>query len=145
MVDSWYDSYLGVVTLVRVKNGTLTKRQKIRFMGSGAAHEIDRVGVFTPKPLIVDRLGPGEVGFITAAVKDLADARVGDTITDDRKPAEAPLPGFKPSLPITIAAGQKPVKADCSRLRPTKVVSSSHQGETKWVSSTVLAPVSGRL
>ena len=72
VVDSWYDSYLGVVTLVRVKNGALEKGQKIRFMGTGAAHPVDRVGVFTPKALLIDRLGPGEVGFITAAIKEIA-------------------------------------------------------------------------
>ena len=69
-------------------------------MGTGAAHQIDRVGVFTPKPLVIDELGPGEVGFITAAIKEIADARVGDTITDDRKPASAPLAGLPP-----LAAG----------------------------------------
>ena len=94
VVDSWYDSYLGVVTLVRVKNGALEKGQKIRFMGNGAAYLIDRVGVLTPKALLIDRLGPGEVGFITAAIKEIADARVGDTITDDRKPADAPAAGL---------------------------------------------------
>ena len=111
VVDSWYDSYLGVVTLVRVKNGTLEKGQKIRFMGTGAAYPVDRVGVLTPKALLIDRLGPGEVGFITAAIKEIADARVGDTITDDRKPAATPLPGFRPSQPV-VFCGMYPTDAD---------------------------------
>ena len=111
VVDSWYDSYLGVVTLVRVKNGRLEKGQKVRFMGNGAAYLIDRVGVLTPKALMVEGLGPGEVGFITAAIKEIGDARVGDTITDDRKPAEVPLPGFRPSQPV-VFCGMYPTDAD---------------------------------
>ncbi len=111
VVNSWYDSYLGVVTLVRVKNGALEKGQKIRFMGTGAAYPVDRVGVLTPKALLIDRLGPGEVGFITAAIKEIADARVGDTITDDRKPAATPLPGFRPSQPV-VFCGMYPTDAD---------------------------------
>jgi GTP-binding protein LepA len=110
VVDSWYDSYLGVVTLVRVKNGTLRKGQKVRFMGTGAIHQLDRVGVLTPKSLLVDELSPGEVGFVTAAIKEIADARVGDTITDDRKPAAAPLPGFRPSQPV-VFCGMYPTDA----------------------------------
>ncbi len=110
VVDSWYDPYLGVVTLVRVKNGELVRGLKIRFMGTGAVHTIDRIGVFTPKPLQVERLGPGEVGYITAAIKEIADARVGDTITDDRKPAAAPLPGFRPSQPV-VFCGMYPTDA----------------------------------
>jgi GTP-binding protein LepA len=110
VVDSWYDSYLGVVTLVRVKNGTLRKGQKVRFMGTGAVHQLDRVGVLTPKSLLVDELSPGEVGFVTAAIKEIADARVGDTITDDRKPAAAPLPGFRPSQPV-VFCGMYPTDA----------------------------------
>jgi GTP-binding protein LepA len=110
VVDSWYDAYLGVVTLVRVRHGVLRKKQKIRFMGTAATHEIDRVGVFTPKPLMVEELGPGEVGFITASIKDLADARVGDTITEERRPAAAPLPGFQPAQPV-VFCGMYPVDA----------------------------------
>ena len=102
VVDSWYDAYLGVVTLIRVKDGQITKGQKIRMMGTGAAHQVDRVGVFTPKAQPVAALHPGEIGFITASIKDIADARVGDTITDDRKPADAPLPGFRPSQPVVF-------------------------------------------
>ena len=111
VVDSWYDSYLGVVTLVRVKHGRLEKGQKIRFMGTGAAYQIDRVGVLTPKALLIDALGPGEVGFITAAIKEIGDARVGDTITDDRRPADGPLPGFRPSQPV-VFCGMYPSDAD---------------------------------
>ena len=110
VVDSWYDAYLGVVILVRVKDGALVKGQKVRMMGTGAVHQLDQVGVFTPKREAVDRLGPGEIGFITASIKDLADARVGDTITDDRRPAAAPLSGFRPSQPV-VFCGMFPVDA----------------------------------
>jgi GTP-binding protein LepA len=104
LVDSWYDSYLGVVILVRVFDGFLKKGQKIRFMGTGAVREVDRVGMFTPKKVMLDMLGPGEMGFITAAIKEIADTRVGDTITDDRKPVSQPLPGFKPSIPMVFCS-----------------------------------------
>ncbi len=110
VVDSWYDAYLGVVILVRVKDGALAKGQRVRMMGTGAVHQLDQVGAFTPKRQTVDRLGPGEIGFITASIKDLADARVGDTITDDRRPATAPLPGFRPSQPV-VFCGMFPVDA----------------------------------
>ncbi|HET6520127.1 MAG TPA: GTP-binding protein, partial [Geminicoccaceae bacterium] len=93
LVDSWYDPYLGVVTLLRVRDGTLRRGMKVRMMGTGAAHVVDRVGVMTPKALQVDELGPGEIGFMTASIKDVAETRVGDTITDDRAPASEPLPG----------------------------------------------------
>ncbi|MGE5780919.1 MAG: GTP-binding protein, partial [Hyphomicrobiales bacterium] len=86
LVDSWYDSYLGVVVLLRVVDGVLRRGQRIRLMGTGAAYEVDRVGVFTPKMVDVEELGPGEIGFLTASIKQVADTRVGDTITDDRKP-----------------------------------------------------------
>src|ERR1043166_2212893 len=86
LVDSWYDSYLGVIVLLRVVDGVLKKGQRIRMMGTGAAYEGDRVGVFKPKMVNVDELGPGEIGFLTASIKEVADTRVGDTITDDRKP-----------------------------------------------------------
>ncbi|SNB70090.1 GTP-binding protein LepA [Arboricoccus pini] len=111
VIDSWYDPYLGVVTLFRVRNGVIRKGQKIRFMGTGAAHPVDRVGVMTPKPLLMDALGPGSVGFFTAAIKDIADARVGDTITDDRKPATVALEGFRPSQPV-VFCGMYPAEAD---------------------------------
>ncbi len=102
LVDSWYDPYLGVVTLVRVKDGVLRKGMRIRMMSAGAAYDLDKVGVFTPKPRDVDELGPGEVGFIIAGIKTIADCKVGDTITDDRKPAGEMLAGFKPSVPVVF-------------------------------------------
>jgi GTP-binding protein LepA len=102
LVDSWYDSYLGVVILVRVRDGVLKAGQKIRLMATGAAHQVERVGVFTPKQQILDRLGPGEIGFITAGIKTVADCKVGDTITEDRRPAASPLPGFKPLQPVVF-------------------------------------------
>lgn len=111
LVDSWYDAYLGVVVLVRVKDGELRKGQRIRMMSTGAVHTIEQVGVFAPKMVPVDRLSPGEMGYVTAAIKTVADTNVGDTITDDRNPAEAPLPGFKPSIPV-VWCGLYPVDAD---------------------------------
>ncbi|MEP3247791.1 MAG: translation elongation factor 4 [Sneathiella sp.] len=102
LIDSWYDAYLGVVVLFRVREGFIKKGQKIRMMETGASYLVDRVGVFTPKGLIVDELGPGEIGFMTAAIKEVADTKVGDTITDERKPADEPLPGFKPNQPVVF-------------------------------------------
>ena len=104
LVDSWYDSYLGVMILVRVVEGHLRKGQKIRFMSNGATREIDRVGVFTPKHLLVDELGPGEMGFVTASIKEISETKVGDTITDDKKPCEIALDGFKPSVPMVFCS-----------------------------------------
>ncbi len=104
LVDSWYDPYLGVMILVRVKDGTLSKGMKIRFMSSGATHQVDQVGVFTPKAEQVASLGPGEMGYITASIKTVAETPVGDTITDDRHPAGEPLPGFKPSVPVVFSS-----------------------------------------
>jgi GTP-binding protein LepA len=111
LVDSWYDQYLGVVILVRVKDGRMRRGAKIRMMSSGAVHVIEQVGVFTPKMVPTDDLGPGEIGFITAAIKTVADCNVGDTITDDRIPATEPLPGFKPSIPV-VWCGLYPIDAD---------------------------------
>jgi len=102
LVDSWYDSYLGVVILVRVKDGVLKPGLKIRMMATGASHPIERVGVVTPKGVAVPELGPGEVGFITAGIKTVADCRIGDTITDEKRPAARPLPGFKPLQPVVF-------------------------------------------
>jgi GTP-binding protein LepA len=110
LVDSWYDAYLGVVVLVRIVDGTLKKGQRIRMMGTNAAYDVDRTGVFTPKLTPVDELGPGEIGAITASIKEVADTRVGDTITDDRKPVDAPLPGFRPAIPV-VFCGLFPVDA----------------------------------
>jgi GTP-binding protein LepA len=110
LVDSWYDTYLGVVVLIRVIDGTIRKNQKIRMMGTGATYELDRVGVFTPKLIDVPELGPGEIGFFTASIKEVADTRVGDTITDDKKPTAEALPGFKPAQPV-VFCGLFPVDA----------------------------------
>jgi GTP-binding protein LepA len=111
LVDSWYDVYLGVVVLIRVVDGTMKKGQRIRMMGTNAAYDVERVGFFTPKMTQVDELGPGEIGFITAAIKEVADTRVGDTITDDRKPVTKMLPGFKPAIPV-VFCGLFPVDAN---------------------------------
>ncbi|MFM2044660.1 MAG: GTP-binding protein LepA [Pseudomonadota bacterium] len=102
IVDSWYDPYLGVVVLVRVVNGELRTGQKVRFLATGATRELDRVGIFAPKKMLVDRLGPGEMGFVTAAIKDIRDTKVGDTITEEKRLADGPLPGFKPSIPVVF-------------------------------------------
>ena len=111
LVDSWYDQYLGVVILVRVKDGRLRRGQRIRMMSTGAAHQVEQVGVFTPKMVAIGDLGPGEMGYITAAIKTVADCNVGDTLTDDRAPAATALPGFKPSVPV-VWCGLFPVDAD---------------------------------
>src|ERR1700689_4545904 len=111
LVDSWYDQYLGVVILVRIKDGRLKRGQRIRMMSSGAVHSIEQVGIFTPRMIPVDDLGPGEIGYITAAIKTVADCNVGDTITDDRTPAAEALPGFKPSVPV-VWCGLYPVDSD---------------------------------
>jgi GTP-binding protein LepA len=110
LVDSWYDAYLGVIILVRIKNGVLRKGQKIRMMATSAAYEVDQVGYFTPKMIRCDELRPGEMGFFTAGIKAVADTKVGDTITDDRKPAPCALPGFKPSVPV-VWCGLFPIDA----------------------------------
>ena len=102
LVDSWYDSYLGVVVLVRVIDGTLKKGQKIRMMSTDATHLVDQVGVFRPKRETVGALGPGEIGYFTAAIKQVADTRVGDTVTEDRAPCADILDGFKPSQPVVF-------------------------------------------
>ena len=102
LVDSWYDPYLGVMILVRIRDGVLKKGMKIRMMASGAAYQVEQVGHFTPKPVQDTELGPGEIGFITAAIKTVADTQVGDTITADKRPATDPLPGFKPSVPVVF-------------------------------------------
>src|SRR6202451_4193100 len=110
LVDSWYDAYLGVVVLVRVIDGALKKHQKILMMGTNAHYEVDRIGVFGPKMKEMDELGPGEIGFITAQIKDVADTRVGDTITDEKRPCLAALPGFKPAQQV-VFCGLFPVDA----------------------------------
>jgi len=111
LVDSWYDAYLGVVVLIRVFDGTIKKGQKVRMMATGATYELDRVGVFTPKLVEIDGLGPGELGFVTASIKEVADTNVGDTITDDRRPCVDALPGFRPAQPV-VFCGLFPVDAN---------------------------------
>ena len=110
LVDSWYDAYLGVVVLVRVKEGTLKKGQKVQMMASGGHYQIDRVGIFRPKQELLNELGPGEVGFFTGAIKEVADTRVGDTVTDEKNPTLVALPGFKPAQPV-VFCGLFPVDA----------------------------------
>jgi len=102
LVDSWYDTYLGVVVLVRVIDGRLSKGAHIRMMRADAAYDVERVGFFTPKMVAVDSLGPGEIGFFTGSIKEVADTRVGDTITDARKPTAEALPGFRPAQPVVF-------------------------------------------
>ncbi len=102
LVDSWYDAYLGVVVLFRVFDGVIKKGDRVRFMSNGATYPVDRVGVLTPKGLMVDRLGPGEIGFMTASIKEVADTRVGDTITHEKNPCDAALEGYKPAQPVVF-------------------------------------------
>ncbi|MDZ4740490.1 MAG: translation elongation factor 4 [Alphaproteobacteria bacterium] len=110
LVDSWYDAYLGVVVLFRVIDGEIKKGQRIRMMAANAVYEVDRVGMFTPKRVAVDRVSPGEIGFLTAAIKQVADTKIGDTITDERKGTETPLPGFKKAQQV-VFCGLFPVDA----------------------------------
>src|SRR5579862_6767095 len=110
LVDAWYDAYLGVVVLVRVFDGVLRVGQQIRMMQRGTTHKIDRLGVFRPQRVDAESLGPGEIGFITAQIKEVADAAVGDTITEERRQTPAALPGFKPVQPV-VFCGLFPVDA----------------------------------
>ncbi|MCV2893508.1 translation elongation factor 4 [Lentibacter sp. XHP0401] len=102
LVDSWYDSYLGVIVLVRIMDGVLKKGDTITMMQNGSKHHVDRIGVFRPAMQPVDELGPGEIGFLTASIKQVRDTKVGDTITHDKRPTEKALPGFKPSVPVVF-------------------------------------------
>ena len=102
LIDSWYDAYLGVVVLVRIIDGALKKGQKVKLMSSGSTHSVERVGIFRPKQEMLAELGPGEVGFFTAAIKQVADTRVGDTVTDDKSPTATALPGFKLAQPVVF-------------------------------------------
>lgn len=104
LVDSWYDSYLGVVILVRIKDGVLKKKMQIRMMSNNATYQVEKVGIFTPKMQDIEALYPGEVGFLTASIKSVSDCRVGDTITDNKNPCAAPLHGFKPSIPVVFCS-----------------------------------------
>jgi len=116
LIDSWYDQYLGVIILVRVKRGRLARGMKIRMLATGAAHDVEQTGVFTPKHESVAELLPGEVGFLTASIKEVADCQIGDTITEDRRPAPA-LPGFKPSVPVVFCGLFPTDAADFEQLR----------------------------
>jgi GTP-binding protein LepA len=110
LIDSWYDAYLGVVVLVRVIEGTLRKGQRIKMLSTDASYPVERVGIFRPKQEMLAELGPGEIGFFTGAIKEVADTRVGDTITDEKNPTAEPLPGFKPAQPV-VFCGLFPVDA----------------------------------
>jgi GTP-binding protein LepA len=102
LVDSWYDPYLGVIVLVRIRDGVLKKGERIRFMQNGTVHQVDRIGVFKPAMQTVDELAPGEIGFLTASIKQVRDTRVGDTITHDKRPCDTAWPGFKPAQPVVF-------------------------------------------
>ena len=110
LVDSWYDAYLGVVVLVRIIDGVLKKGMKVRMMGTNGQYQIERVGVSRPKKEVVDELGPGEIGFFTGAIKEVADTRVGDTITEEKNPTAQALPDFKEAQSV-VFAGFFPVDA----------------------------------
>jgi GTP-binding protein LepA len=110
LVDSWYDAYLGVVVLARLIDGTLKKGQRVKLLSTGAIYQLERVGIFRPKQEMLEQLGPGEIGFFTAAIKEVADTRVGDTIVDEKNPAPEALPGFKPAQPV-VFCGLFPVDA----------------------------------
>ncbi len=117
LIDSWFDPYLGILILVRIVDGKLFKSQKIRFMSTGSSYTVDSLGIFTPKILNVDSMGPGEIGFFTASVKTVADCNVGDTITDDKKPTNSILEGFKPSTPVVFCGLFPTDSADFSDLK----------------------------
>ncbi|MBE04303.1 MAG: elongation factor 4 [Gammaproteobacteria bacterium] len=117
LVDSWYDAYLGVVILVRIVDGIITKGMNIRMMSSGNRHNIEKVGIFTPKTIDVDTLSAGEIGFITASIKDVSDCEVGDTITDEKNPAQEALPGFQPTQPVVFCGLFPSDSAEYDRLR----------------------------
>ncbi len=110
LVDSWYDSYLGVIVLVRIMDGQLKKGDRVRMMQNGSVHHVDRIGVFRPAMTEIDILGPGDIGFLTASIKQVRDTRVGDTITHEKKGCDKALPGFKPAQPV-VFCGLFPVDA----------------------------------
>lgn len=117
LVDSWYDKYLGVIILVRIKEGVLIPNMKIRMMSTGAVYDVSHVGIFEPKPKFVDKLVSGEIGFIHANIKKISDCKVGDTITDDAKPTSEVLPGFKPSVPVVFCSVYPVDAQDYQKLR----------------------------
>ena len=139
LVDSWYDAYLGVVVLVRVYDGRLAKGMEVRMMATGATRRIDQVGIFTPKPTEIEELGPGEIGYITAAIKDLSECRVGDTITGEKRRTAEPLPGFRPSIPV-VFCGLFPVDAaDYERLAESLGKLSLNDASFEYVAETSAA------
>jgi len=117
LIDSWYDAYLGVIILVRIVDGVLKPGMKIKMMSTGAVYPVDQVGVFTPKRETLSALHPGEVGFFTAGIKAVADCNVGDTVTEDKRPALSPLPGFKSSVPVVFCGLFPADAADFETLR----------------------------
>jgi len=117
LVDSWYDAYLGVVILVRIMDGKLTRGMKIRMMATGAAYDVSQVGIFTPKKVPVAALGPGEVGYIITGIKLVADCNIGDTVTEERNPTAEALPGFKPSQPVVFCGMYPTDAADFEHLK----------------------------
>ena len=136
LIDSWYDAYLGVIVLLRVIDGEIKRGQKVKLMSTGATHQVERVGIFRPKQEMLSALGPGEVGFFTAAIKQVADTRVGDTVTDDKFPTAEPLPGFKPVQPVVFcglfpvdAADFEDLREAMSRLRLNDASFSYRAGE----------------
>ena len=102
LVDSWYDAYLGVIVLVRIMDGVLKKGERVKMLSNGSVHHVDRIGVFRPEMQMIDELGPGEIGFLTASIKQVRDTSVGDTITHEKKGTDQALPGFKPSQPVVF-------------------------------------------
>ena len=111
LIDSWYDPYLGVIILVRIKAGILSKGMKIKMLGTNATYTVEKCGFFTPKIEYSQQLSEGQIGFITAGIKHVSDCKVGDTITDDKLPVKVALKGFKPSIPV-VFCGLYPVEAD---------------------------------
>ena len=117
LVDAWYDTYLGVVVLCRIFEGVLRAGMRIRLMSSGTSYSVDRVGVFRPKHDSVEELGPGEIGFLTASIKQISDTRIGDTITEDKRVTKNPLPGFRPVQPVVFCGIFPTDAADFENLR----------------------------
>ncbi|MFB3149217.1 MAG: translation elongation factor 4, partial [Alphaproteobacteria bacterium] len=139
LVDSWYDAYLGVVVLVRVYDGRLAKGMEVRMMATGATRRIDQVGIFTPKPTEIEELGPGEIGYITAAIKDLSECRVGDTITAEKRRTAEPLPGFRPSIPVVFCGLFPADAADYERLAESLAKLSLNDASFEYVAETSAA------
>ena len=139
LVDSWYDAYLGVVVLVRVYDGRLAKGMEVRMMATGATRRIDQVGIFTPKPTEIEELRPGEIGYITAAIKDLSECRVGDTITAEKRRTAVPLPGFRPSIPVVFCGLFPADAADYERLAESLGKLSLNDASFEYVAETSAA------